>query len=501
MTTFARRWRPTLSGTAIAVIAAAALLAGCTTPSEPLVTFPTGGPSPVETVRNELHGPLRIQGRDLVDADGRVVLIHGVNSVRKSPPFITPLTNGQLGPSDTEYFNEVGYNGVRLGVWPAALMPAPGVVDTAYLDQVAEAVESLEAAGIWVLLDLHQDSFTGMPSWATPADAVNLSEAPTPGFEVIGWAASYTSAKSLRQWDAWWNNEEIAPGLGVVDAYGVGVTALAERFKNTSNLIGLELINEPFPGSPVVSCVIGGCPELDALATARSTELTNSVRSVAPDMPVWWEAESLATMYSLPQMTTAGVTRGANGPGVGLSFHAYCWDTDGGSVAEAPTGALVWCNSNFNRAFDNAAALSDGWTAPRFLTEFGASFTPLNATVPARLADEQLVSWLHWTYPYGSNRLLPDEVEVHLVRTFAQATAGTPKFQRFDPATGRFTYRYVPDVAVTAPTVIAAPARHYPNGYVATVAGGRITSAPNSGRITVEADEGATEVTIEVRRA
>mgnify|MGYP000390824739 CR=1 FL=1 len=58
-------------------------------------------------------------------------------------------------------------------------------------------------------------------------------------------------------------------------------------------------------------------------ANDRWTELTNAVRAVAPSMPVWWEAESLATMYSLPQVSTAGVTPGPDGPAVGLSFQDH----------------------------------------------------------------------------------------------------------------------------------------------------------------------------------
>jgi len=485
------------TGAALAVaLLVGGVAASCTPPTEPIVTFPAAdGPSAVVDTPNELRGPLRVRGRDLVDADGRVVQLRGTNAVQKSAPFLYSVTDGKLAGMPVAELVRRGYNAVRLGVWPAALMPTPGGVDTAYLEQVAQTVADLEDAGLWVLLDLHQDVFWGMPSWATPADAVDLSEAPAPGFEVIGWAAGYTSAKSLRQWDAFWHNEPVAPGLGMVDAYGVGVQALAARMKDAANVVGIELLNEPFPGTPYVSCVAGGCPELDWLVTARSTELTNAVRAVAPRLPVWWEAESLATMYSLPQMTVDGVTAGPDGPAVGLSFHAYCHETDGGRVEPVPPATQVWCTSSFNRAFDNAGALAAGWDAPRFLTEFGASGNPYNATVPGRLADEQLVSWLHW-----SIGTYADEVEVHLQRTYPQATAGTPEYLRFDPATGRTTFRYRPDHSLDAPTVLALAARAYPDGYSATVAGGTVTSAPDAGRLVVEADPGATSVTVTVTR-
>ena len=160
----------------------------------------------------------------------------------------------------------------------------------------------------------------------------------------------------------------------------------------------------------------------------------------------------------------------------------------------------------FGAAFDRAERQSAAWGgAPAILTEFGASAAPLNATTPARLADEHLMSWLHWHYPSGATGgaggLGTEVVETQLVRTYAQATAGTPVRQKFDPATGAFTFRYRPDRTITAPTSIVVPSRAYPDGYVVDGAGGEATSAPNSGRLTVEPDATSTEVTVTVARA
>ena len=52
-----------------------------------------------------------------------------------------------------------------------------------------------------------------------------------------------------------------------------------------------------------------------------------------------------------------------------------------------------------------------------------------------------------------------------------------------------------------APTSIVIPPRAYTTGYVVTVTGGTVTSAANSGRLTVVADPGATTVTVRVKRA
>ncbi|MCB1268157.1 MAG: hypothetical protein KDB19_08535, partial [Microthrixaceae bacterium] len=72
--------------------------------------------------------------------------------------------------------------------------------------------------------------------------------------------------------------------------------------------------------------------------------------------------------------------------------------------------------------------------------------------------------------------------------------------QRFEPSTGSFTFRYRPDPSVEAPTSIVVPQRVYPDGYRVEVSGGTVTSAPNSGRLTVLAD-GIGEVMVRVTRS
>jgi endoglycosylceramidase len=492
------------------VLAAAAVLVvvgACAAPSEPLVRFPTGAGDVVSTAPPDAVGPIRFREGRMVDAEGRVVLVHGINSVRKSDPFYSPLEDGWLGPADFDLFARSGLNGVRLGVWADALMPEPGVIDQDYLDHVTDTVDAIAAHGMWVLLDFHQDVFSGMPAWATLPAAAGLSTDPPALLEPIGWAASYFSPRSQQQWEDWWANATLPSGRGVVDAFGDGIAAVAERFAGNPNVLGLELLNEPFPsGSQVGNCLAGSCPALDALVTARWTELTNRARAAAPNLPIWWEPIMLSFFTPEQRLSTAGVapTPATGDRQIGLSFHTYCLGTDGGKPVEPSVGELALCRPVFDAAFDRAGheAASLGG-APAMLTEFGASASPLNATTPARLADDHLMSWLHWHYPSGATAsgLGTEVVETQLVRTYAQATAGTPLSQRYDPATGAFTFRYRPDRSITAPTSIVVPARPYPDGYVVHVSGGSVTSEPNAGRLTVEPDATSTEVTVTVARA
>lgn len=435
----------------------------------------------------DVVGPLHMRGRDLLDATGRVVLIHGTNVVNKSEPFLAPLENGWLGPQDFAEFQADGFNGVRLGVWAAKLMPAPGVIDTDYLAAVSGVIEALTAQNMWVLLDFHQDVFWGMPSWATSAQAQALSPTAPPEIAaIVGWGAAYLSPRSLRQWNDWWAQVPVSDGRSAIDLYGDGVSALAEQVKAEPNVIGIDLINEPFPGDKFFECVTS-CGGRYRQAEAMYTDLTSKVHAVTPDLPVWWSPFNIGEPF--PDTPAPGAN-------IGYTFHAYCYDTDGGEPVQPAPAASALCDAVFGSIFGAAESVSSRWNSPTLLGEFGASQSPLNSTRTTQLADQYLMSWMHWHHPGNWS----EAVRTQLVRAYAQATAGTPLSQRFDPSSGKFEFRYQPDELLLAPTSIVLPAAQYPLGYTASVTGGSVTSAANSGRLTVEPNPGASEVRVSVAR-
>ena len=77
-----------MRGIWIAVIGAFCLICAVACTSAPLVTFPEGPADAVTSEPADVIGPLHMRGRELVDATGRVVLIHGTNVVNKSEPFL-----------------------------------------------------------------------------------------------------------------------------------------------------------------------------------------------------------------------------------------------------------------------------------------------------------------------------------------------------------------------------------------------------------------------------
>ena len=499
----AGRRRRTGSGWLAAGVAAVALLAAACAPP-PLVPFPEGGPGVVTPGEPDVIPPLRMVDGDLVDGAGRVVLLHGMNSVQKGEPFISTDEPGWLGPLEREYLHRSGFNSVRLGVTFAALMPEPGIIDTEYLDRVIEMTDLLASEDLWVQLDFHQDVFHQMPEWATPPDAASLSDVAPELFSFIGWAAGYLSPRSMRQWDSFLAGEPHVQGRSAAAVLGDAAGALAERVIDNHHVIGIELLNEPFSGSAVVRCVTEGCPDIEQRLSDRYAEMSAPIRAAAPEMPIWVEPFAPTAYLAQPTMPPPAVTPAGDGPQLGLAWHLYCHDTDGGEVEVADPATTGFCEARFANGFTAGAAMAQQLGGARILNEFGASRNPLDVSIATRAADDEFVSWMYWASAAAqspTDSALPDEVEAHLIRPYPQATAGTPGQLRYEPTTGAFTYSFTPDASIDAPTSIVVPERAYPAGYVATVTNGIITSAPHAGRVTVEPDGSAGPLTVTLRRS
>ena len=97
------------------------------------------------------------------DPEGRSLLFHGVNAVYKVPPYIP--SDGAFSPTKSLNAEDIanlvlwGQNFVRLGVMWEAVERVEGEYDDDYLDQIETLINNLGKAGIYVLIDAHQDVF------------------------------------------------------------------------------------------------------------------------------------------------------------------------------------------------------------------------------------------------------------------------------------------------------------------------------------------------------
>ncbi|TJZ79443.1 glycoside hydrolase family 5 protein [Rhodococcus oryzae] len=439
---------------------------------------------------------VRVEGRSLVDGYGRTVLLHGVNNVDKEPPYVTPGDGLTLTAADADLLARHGFNTVRLGVSFDGLMPERGQIDSAYLDRIADTVDVLGTRGIHVLLDNHQDGLSpawggnGFPEWSIKAR-------PFPGEPNPGFPMNYLMPSMNIGWDEVWSNKN-----GVLDHLGTALAALATRVEGKPAVLGIELMNEPWPGSPFLTCFPGGCPDFDRTYQAAMQKLTDHIRGGSATVPVYWEPNVTWNQGMPSYLGNPPRTPAITDPNIALSVHDYCIPSQMSIYGGVPDKAKMACPAQHELTWAHIDSLTSRTNRPALVTEFG-DVDPNTLAATMFRADERFTGWQYWHYssifgPGGGADPFHGEVGDQLVRTYPQATAGTPGTLKFNPEGGDFKYSYTPRPS-SKPTEIYVSDRHYPAGYVTEVTGGHTTSPAGARTVTVEAD-GTGPVTVKIHR-
>ena len=433
-------------------------------------------------------GLLGHDGRWITDAQGRVVLLHGVNLVAKG--LETPAERG-FGEDDAQWLQDNGFDVVRLGLSPDALMPAPGAIDQTYLDSFAETARLLSDHGLQVLIDLHQDGWgpttsgNGFPDWMTFTHGAENTHTGFPLYYI-------TNPAIQAAFDSFWANEEAA-GVGLQDHVADMFEALAGAVGSDPNVIGYDVLNEPWPGSTWSPCYQGdGCPELDASGLDQlHDKVTTAIRGQDPDHMVFGEPYVLFNFGTAP----THISLPGGDPNSGMSWHMYT--TEPKFEPNVIANAIAWSEQTggalLNTEFDEAKTVDD---VNRMVGEL----------------DNGLVPWIWWAYDgFVRNMTEPlaeadidDPVRDSLVRPHPVQVAGTPEALDYDEAAQVLRFRWSttsPDGS-TLPdgteTVIKVPANALPDGYEAKVTGGTITSAPDAEVLTITVDSGSDDVFVKV---
>ncbi|WP_139829023.1 cellulase family glycosylhydrolase [Mycobacterium riyadhense] len=456
--------------------------------------------------------PLTNTGTWITGADGRVVVLHGMNQVYKVPPY-TPSADG-FGASDAEFLATYGFNAMRLGVIWKAVEPQPGVYDDTYLASIAQTVQILAANGIVSLLDFHQDLYNelfqgeGAPDWA-----VQTGGLPNPqlGFSLN----NYLNPAENYAWGAFWRNVPASDGVGLQDHLGGSIAHTAAYFLNNPNVLGYEVWNEPWPGPIWLPCVnpITGCILFDS---TRLTDFYNrvvpTIRAANPTAPVFFEPN---TIFNVGIRTNL---RSVNDPHTVFAFHDYCITP----TQQPPLYQICIVEDEF--VFNHAKNYANKHGIPQLMTEFGATEELKVIAEVMCHADDHKIGWLYWAYtgndktsvsPNGQavviNPALPktgDNVNWAKLKTLAtpypQVVAGTPTSWSFTSGILRLSYsteradgqgRFAPGTQ----TVISVPQIWYPNGYRVTVTGGQVASAPGAPQLIVLANQNASTVNVVVQ--
>jgi endoglycosylceramidase len=455
--------------------------------------------------------PLNHVGRWITDAQGRVVIVHGLNMVYKLPPYY-PSKAG-FGADDARFLARNGFDAVRLGVIYKAVEPNPPsggrpAYDDAYLAKIEKTQRILARQGVFSLVDFHQDLFNekfqgeGWPDWQVQDDGLPNPENGFPG--------NYLTNPALNAaFDHFWANDQVG-GVNLIDEYAAAWRHVASLFNRVPYVLGYDILNEPWPGNGWQTCAQpAGCPQFDTGPLATMTRIvTKTIRKVDPRHIVWQEPNVLFDFGAPSHLPKIGSNSG-------FSFHAYCLTA---GAADCPTmEALPFSNA------DDVARTTD---RALMLTEFGATDDVTDLNRMAGYADDHMVSWLEWAYcgcgdpttsgpgdiqaivrnpkkpPSGKNVFHAKLAA--LERPYPQAIAGTPKSYGYDTSTHTFTLKYstkAPNgrrLGKRAPTVIYVPRIHYPHGYDVAVNGDPFVAHGNSRYVLVPNRPGARSATVKI---
>lgn len=322
---------------------------------------------------SEAGAPLHIDGLSIEDAAGRVVLLRGVNATgdAKLPPF-KPLAKPEL----LDPLPKFGINALRLLFIWEALEPTRCQYSDAYMDYYEQVVQWAEQRGLYVIVDFHQDAFSryildgcgeGFPQW-TVTD-VGQSQ-PDNTLSCAWWDFGMVFSPLHRK--AWENFHEDKEGIR--SRYIEMTKYVADRLAKHRNVIGYDLINEPW----------GNNEELASLFRDVGT----AIRERHPSAILFVPAHPLIG---------AGIFDNTmqRPPFDNMVYSPHYYDP-------ATYFLKIWFGNAPSWLLNNIKRTATAWQVPMFLSEFGAPGTARKRgsymEAIYQWLDDEFVSSTQWNY-------------------------------------------------------------------------------------------------------
>ncbi len=424
----------------------------------------------------EPRGPRPELPRFVTDDAGRALILHGVNvdNSAKANPDRVPV---DFDASDVQHIAEDwDFNFVRFLIFWDAIEPSPGTIDMVYLDRVETYLDLFEAAGVHVMLDMHQDVYSadfccdGAPSWAIRDDDL--------GFVLqASWFLNYYQPAVIRAFDNFFDYEGEHSDLQ--DHYGDAWVAVATRLGSHPAVLGYDLMNEPYPGSlfDLGETALGrpGNGDSETFDTEFLgpfyQRLIERIREVDQDTWLFFEPRYGGPGNGKPSFIPYLSDPRSGDPHLVYSPHLYSVALEGSGEYAADDETIAdW---ERERRVD-----IEELRAPLLLGEWGIGSGTVNEDAfyddLLSMVDRMGGGWAQWSYDRGGFGLMDsmgvDRPVVDLVvRPYPRAVAGKPVSFAYDPVTRVFDLVIEDVPGVTGATEISLPAaRHYPGGWVLT---------------------------------
>jgi endoglycosylceramidase len=265
----------------------------------------------------------------------------------------------------------------------------------------------------------------------------------------LNWSVSYLTAAVCNAFGRLYNNYD---NLG--DSFAAYWKKLAQQYVNTNNILGYNLLNEPWVGDSYAdpSLLTPGVADhvnLEGLWNKAAAQ----IRTVDNNTLVWFEGTTYDILSGFNNVPLGDGSRTVQ------SYHYY-------NPPQVGTIETTYQNRiKDNQRLKTASVLTEHtmW--------MGDSTQMTNIQTAVDKADQYMMSWMGWAYEnlYNSSQQPYPQLAAHYSRAYPAAVAGIPTSFSFNSITCSFSLVYTAKKAVTAPTEIVLPMRTYPKGYNVTV--------------------------------
>lgn len=464
------------------LLASLVLLGACSTPAPAIPDASTDAPDAPAATCTERAGafaPLSTRCGHFVDEAGRAVILTGINA-RIDGVFDVALDMGRAPVEsipaftidDARAMRALGFNALRLPIqWSAVEPTEAGGFDAAYLDRVAAVVALCREAGLYVLIDWHQDAYSkeigedGAPRWAIVPAPKQLLSGP-----LTDLTERRTSRQVLRAFETFFGDG--ADGERLRERFSRAAAHVATRFAGDRTVIGYETYNEPIGSDDQVLRV--------NLAAARA------MRAADPGHLVVFEPN--VTQRQFVNRSTIAAEPFA------VAGAVYAPHTYQLAFVSTPAQLMSFTIDTLEGAIASARDEARAWGTPLLITEWGYDprgtraddYYDLQQTLQERYMasamlwlwkEESQGSWGLHDYDAASQRwTLRADMRRRLARVRPEAVAGLPTRYGYDRAARRFTLEYTGSAAVTAPTRLYVPAAEdFAASYAVTCDGRAVT--------------------------
>lgn len=432
---------------------------------------------------------IKSNDRWFIDEYNRVRLFHGINAVQKGFPWIPNSGHIDLtNQTQLDDFQKWGFNVVRLGFMWTGVMPEYKYINQTYINEMIKIIDNLQSRGIYVIIDMHQDelsskfgSYDGAPRWLVDQMPNVTHPFPWPFSPLqiqTNGQIGFLSEDVGRTYQNLYDNVN-----QFQDFFAQYWSLVTQACKNYTNVLGYEIINEPWPGD------IWSNPQLLLPGIAGQLNLLplydnihETIRQYDKETLIFYEPLTWGNLFNSSTFGT-GFSRAPmnDSSGTVLSWHYYCWVFALTWNPKWPNGTYpddqkFFCHQVQQKlVFQAIVDTRDHLKSPSFLTEFGGCayyFNVNNKTVfnaeeceyILNSADRGFDSWTYWNSDFYDSNFHYDFNLINLfARIYPVATSGIPITFDYDLNSKIFEYSFNIDFKIQQPTEIFIPQDLYQN--------------------------------------